>query len=134
MNGNIRFRENAQTVLDAKAATGIGTPIDVSNYRHIILAVSTESSANLTVKFQGSGLGTAPTFSAAQSTANHWDYVQVKDLEDASTLDGDVGLALTGTDDVRLFEVNTNGLRWFCANVTARSAGSVTVKAALFRD
>lgn len=130
----IRFRENPQIVLNAKEATGIGTTQDVSDYRHIVLIVGTESNANLTVKFQGSADSVAPTFSSAQSVANHWDYIQIKDLEDGSTVDGDTGFAVTGTDDFRLFEVNTNGLRWFNANVTARSAGSVTVKIALFKN
>lgn len=116
-------------VLDAKAATGIGEPIDVTDYDHIVLAIDTEDNANLTVKFQGSILETKPDFSAAQSVSNPWDFVQVKDLEDGSSIDGDTGLAPAGTDDHRLFEVNTNGLKWFCARVTARSAGKVTVRA-----
>jgi hypothetical protein len=130
----IRFRENPQVVLDAKAATGVGTTQDVSDYRHIILMVATASSANLTVKFQGSAEGSAPAFGSAQSVTNHWDYIEIKDLQDGSAIDGDAGISVAGTDDVRLFEVNTNGLRWFNASVTARAAGSVTAKIALFKD
>lgn len=122
------------TVLDAKATTGVSQPINVEGYSHVILAVHTASSANLTVKFQGSIAESAPNFAGAQTPANAWDYVQVKDLEDGSSIDGDTGLAPAGTDDHRLFEVNTNGLRWFSANVTARSAGSVTVLLKAFEE
>jgi len=120
------------TILDAKAATGIGSTLNVEDYKHIILAIGTATSANLTVKIQGSISDEAPTFSSAQSVANHWDYVQCKDLEDQASIDGDTGFSVTGTDDFRLIEVNTNGLKWINAVVTVRSAGSVTVKALPF--
>jgi hypothetical protein len=122
------------TILNAKATTGIGNTIDVKDYRHVILSLATASSANLTVKFAGSISGDAPTFSAAQSVSNHWDYIEVKDLQDGSAIDGDVGIAPAGTDDFRLLEMNTNGLNWINANVTARAAGSVTIKVVLYND
>lgn len=122
------------TILNAKAATGIGSPILVEDFIHCILSLDTASSANLTVKFQGSISDACPDFSAAQSASNQWDYLQVKDLEDGSSIDGDTGIAPAGTDDNRQFEVNINAIKWLCAVVTARSAGSVTVKGALFNN
>lgn len=114
-------------ILSAKAATGSGNVIDVSDYDHVVIAVHTADSANLTMKVQGSIADTAPTWANAQSVSNPWDYVQIKDLEDGSSVDGDVGFAPAGTDDHRLFEINVNGLKWLNLIVTARSAGSVTV-------
>lgn len=122
-------QRQTKAILTAKAATGTGESINVEDFTNIVLAFSSDTSANGTVKFQGSVSDSAPTFSSAQSTANHWDYVQTKDLEDGSTIDGDTGIALAGTDDVRLVEVNTNLLKWITATVTARSAGSFTVVA-----
>lgn len=122
------------TVLDAKAATGVGSNIYVGDFRHLVISVATASSANLTVKFQGAIGETCPDFSAAQSATNMWDYIEVKDLQDGSAIDGDTGLAPAGTDDFRVFEVNVNGLNWFNARVTARAAGNVTVKAQIFND
>jgi hypothetical protein len=94
-----------------------------------MIALDTETSANLTVKFQGSFSKTMPDFAAAQTVSNQWDYIQIKDLEDGSAIDGDTGIAPAGTDDHRHFAINTDGLNWLCAVVTARAAGSVTVKA-----
>ena len=122
------------TILDAKAAPGVGNSIHVGDSRHIIISVGTASSANLTCKFQGSIAETAPDFSAAQSVANHWDYIEVKDLQDGSAIDGDTGFAPAGTDDFRLFEFNTNGLRYINARVTALAAGNVTVKVVAFKE
>ena len=74
----------------------------------------------------------APTFGSAQSASNIWDHIQIKDLEDGSTIDGDTGFTVAGADDYRMFEVNTNGLTWITANVTAKTEGEVTVIATLF--
>lgn len=116
-------------MLSAKAETGSGTSLLVEDFIHIILAIHTASSANLTVKVQGSIQDTEPAWGSAQSPTNKWDYVQLKDLEDGSSLDGDNGFAVAGTDDNRLFEVNVNGLKWLNLIVTARAAGSVTATA-----
>lgn len=123
----MRLFTPARTLLDAKAATGSGTSLNVSDYDHIVIQVSTASSANLTMKVQGSIADTEPTWGSAQSVANPWDYIQIKDLEDGSAVDGDTGFAPAGTDDFRIFEVNVNALKWLNLIVTARSAGSITV-------
>lgn len=119
-------------VLTAGAAVGSGAVLDVSDYDVVVLAINTASSANLTIKIQGSIADTAPTWGSAASPSNQWDYVQMKDLEDGSSVDGDVGVAPAGTDDQRHFEVNVNGLKWLNVIVTAYSAGTVTVTAKCF--
>lgn len=122
------------TLLDAKAATGWDKAIDVSDFRHCVLFISGAGTANLTVKFAGSIQEEMPDFDAAQSVTNQFDYVQVKDLEDATGIDGDAGIAFAAANDFRMVEVNVNGLRWLSAVVTTYAAGNVTVKARLFRD
>lgn len=115
-----------QNVLTAKDATGIGTVLLVEDWDTIVVAFATDNNANLTVKAQGSIQEEKPDFASAQADDNIWDYVQMKDLEDNSSVDGDTGFAVTGTDDTKQYEVNVSGLRWFTLNVTARSAGDVT--------
>lgn len=122
------------TVLDAKGATGIGVNINVKDFRHVIVAIATASSANLTVKAVGSIEATCPDFSAVQSVSNMYDFLEMVDYQSGSHIAGDTGVAFTGTDDFRLLEVNTNGMEWMNMRVTARVAGNVTVKFLCFRD
>lgn len=130
----MRTKTPEQIIMSAKATTGIGSPILVEDFQHIFIELSSQSSGNFTVKFQISNADTMPDFSSAQSATNPWDYVQVKDLEDNAAIDGDTGVAFAGTDDVRQLEANINGAKWFCARITAISAGSVNVKAKLAND
>jgi len=119
--------QNSAYILNAVASASTGTALLVQDYRHLILALDTANSANFTVKVQGSIQEDLPDFSAAQSVSNRWDYVQIKDLEDGTSVDGDLGVAAAGTDDHRMFEINTNGLRWICATITAYTAGNITL-------
>lgn len=117
------------TLLDAQATTGTGKSILVSDFKNLILEISTASSANLTVKIQGSIADTAPTFSSAASVTNPWTYIASYDLENpGSIIPGSTGIIFTGTDAVYNIMPNIDGLNYICVTVTARSAGSVTVK------
>lgn len=120
-------------ILNAAAANGIGSAQQVEDFRHLVLALDTAGSAQLVVKIQGSIQEDMPTFSAAQSPTNQWDYIEIKDLEDGTAIDGDTGLTLAGSDDHRMFEVNTNGLRWINAIVSSYTAGSITLQLKPFR-
>jgi hypothetical protein len=120
--------------MDAKAATGIGTPLYVKDFRHIVVTINSAGSANLTVKAVGAISEAFPDFTAAQSPTNRYDFINMRDYEDNSKVDGDDGLVLSGTDDQRMFELNTNGLTWINFRITARVAGNVTIKAVAFND
>jgi len=130
-----RDYENA-TILSAAATTGAGTAFNVAKYRHVVLSFATDGGgdAALTVKFQGSIQEAKPAFGSAASVTNHWDYIQVVDLQDGSGINGDTGIAVAGADDYRLVEMNVNGLNWINANVTARTEGEVTVRVLAFKD
>ena len=123
-----------KTILDAAASAKTGTNINVEDFKHCVLSFATDGGgdANLTVKFQGAVTEDAPDFSSAQAVDNMWDYVEVVDLEDGAAIDGDTGISVSGADDYRQVEMNTNGLSWINATVTARSEGEVTVKASMF--
>jgi hypothetical protein len=112
-----------------KAATGAGTNVNVKGFRHVVLAIVGASSPNATVKIQGSieNSNVGPAFGSAQSVTNIWDYIQGIDLQDGAEIDGDTGISFTGSNDVRIIEVNTNGLDWINVNVTAYAAGKITV-------
>ena len=121
-----------EVILNAAAAASTGSVVSVADYRNVNLQIGTASSANLTVKIQGSFSDNMPTFSSAATVSNHWDYIACYDLNTGLLVAGDTGFVVTGTDDFVNYKVNTDGLKWICATVTARSAGSVTVKADLY--
>lgn len=114
--------------MSAKTTTGVGTEVDVSDYGKVMVAIASASNASLTVKACGSmEKAGAVDFAAAASPSNPHDFVSMKDLEDAASVDGDTGMVLSGTDDCRQFEINTTGLRTLNFNITARAAGALTV-------
>jgi len=112
----------------------IGNAIFCDGFRHIMIEVDTASSANLTFKFQTSDLEECPDFSAAQTTSNRWDYADVIDDEDKSSIDGDTGFSPAGTDDHRKFMVNSDGVRWVNTIITSWTAGTVTSKVYLVEN
>jgi ABC-type Fe2+-enterobactin transport system substrate-binding protein len=130
----MRTYSGENKVMNEKAATGIGTPMSVPDFQHLIMTLSTSASANFTIKFQGSFADVCPAFGSAQSDTNRWDYVQIKDLQNNSAIDGDTGVAFAGSDDVRQFEINTNGLKWVCPVITAYAAGKVSVRLQAFSN
>ena len=120
--------------MDQLASATVGTPISVSGFRHIILQFSTTDSANLTIQFQGSASKTAPTFVSTPAKDSHWDYTAVIDLEDSKVIEGDTGIALSASDDLRLLMVNTDALSWFNADLSTYVAGKVTLKVVGFSN
>ena len=123
--------------MTAKATTGVGSSIVVNDYMNVMLDLSTASSANLTVKIQGSYQDslTPPTFSSAASGTNRWFYVASYDLSDpTSIVVGNTGYSASGTDIVKGILVNTNGLVWLNCQVTARSAGNITIYAMVYTN
>ncbi len=125
-------RGKQSTILNAKAAAGYGTPLDVADYQYIGLAIAGHDTADLTVKVQGSFLmsvDTALDFESAPDQANLWDYIAIDDLNDGMTrIAGDTGIVFSG-DDVRLFKVNVDQLRTLNLQVSARTGGKVTAVA-----
>ena len=121
-------------VLSAAVATGAGATFRVEDYRNIMLSLATDGggTADLTVMVQGSIASEEPDFDASQAVDNQWDYIAVVDAESGSAIEGDLGISVSSADDYRLLEVNTNGLKWLTVNVTAYSAGEVTVKSKAF--
>jgi len=94
--------------------TGIKA-MSVADFRNVDLTLATESASG-TLKFACSVSDDAPDFGSAQSATNRWDYIQVVDKEDGSMIDGDTGVSLSSTTDVRVFEINDNYSK-FCTGI-----------------
>lgn len=101
-----------------------------------VLAFDTDGGgdASFTVKVVGSMQEDCPDFALAQSPTNQYDFIDVIDMEDGASIDGDTGFAVAGADDHRQFEANVNGLRWLGVLATAGTAGELTVVARIFSN
>lgn len=109
--------------------------INCEDFRHATLSWHTADSANFTTKVQGSRQEDVD-FEVAQSATNRWDYIQVINNEDGSTVDGDTGISPTvaGTDDNFELVINTDGLKRLCLDVPTWTAGKLCAIVTLFND
>lgn len=121
-------------MFDAQDVNGHSDSENVANSRHLVVAVDTANTATLVVKIKGSISDALPDFTAAASPTNQWAYLQLKDLNDGSTIGGSTGVTATGADIHKMFEVNTNGVRHVCAEVSGHSGGDATVLLRAFNE
>lgn len=126
--GAMSVRQTMQevAVFDEIQATTTSARYDVSSYRHVEFFVSTEDSFEGTIKVKGSNQANV-NFGAAQSPTNRWDYVQSKLLDTGATVNGVTGIVFEGTDDHRLYEVNTNYLKNIAFETSAYATGTVSI-------
>jgi hypothetical protein len=123
----MRSYTKEQIIFKDAVLTSTGTAFNVADFRHVVFSLAGSSiTTGFTIKFQGSTQTDRPDFSAAQSPTNRWDYVQVRDYQNNTAIDGDTGVTLSA-NDVRQFECNTNGLQWICATITARTDGTANL-------
>lgn len=124
-----RIKQGVQRILAGVTANGAGVALDVSDYRFITLAVYTTGSTTATIKFAASIKTVKPNFSISPSVTNVYDYVAITPLNNqSSSIAGSTGIALTGTDTITLYEIDTNYIHWLCPIVSGYSAGTITVE------
>ena len=109
-------------LLDAVSATTHSSVKLVSDFQHKDVVISTSglgTGDSITVKVKVAFTDAAPDFTAAQSSANEWTYVQLINLEDGSPEDGDLGVTISEVDGVLAYSVNADGVRWLVAELSA---------------
>lgn len=111
-------------MLDNVAADGHSQVERVENASHIGLSVAGNGTTpTFVIKVKGA-VEAGVDFTAPRSPTNQWDYIQLKDLQDGASINGDTGVAFVGTADVRMLEVNINGLYEYCLEVSGRTNGN----------
>ena len=119
-------------------ATGTLAPrskiIQCSDFRDAILSFHSDGGGDAAMKIQvvGSIQKNLPDFAAPQSPANQYDFMQMIDMQDSSTVNGDEGITLVAEDVNRMFEVNVNGLQWLGLLLPEGTEGEITVTARIF--
>jgi hypothetical protein len=116
-------------MLSAKAANGKGNAVDISGFKNVTVQVYTTGTTTATVKFAVSLSDTCPDFGAAQSATNVYDYIDLTPLNNqASPIVGGTGIAISAATLYKLYQVDTNFVKWICPVVSGYSAGAVTVE------
>lgn len=109
----------------------------ISDFRNAILSIFTGGTATLTAQIAGSigkTNGDSPNFGATQSAANPYTFLAAADLEDGTLDEGDAGIAASGADVSKQFEVNINGMKYITVLPTAWTQGSITAKLQIFNN
>lgn len=119
---------NEQYIFNAHEAAETGKAIQVEDWRFVLFTLSSSDTGDFVIKFQGSMSDTCPDFSSAQSVTNRWEYIQVKDLQSGSAIDGDTGVTWSA-DDVTRYETVFSGYKWICATLTTYNTGKITLTA-----
>lgn len=129
------MHSHAKIMLAGVSANTVSEAENVDNSRHVDLAVTAHGTTpNFRIRVKGSIAQDAPDFSAAQSETNQWGYVMVKDLNDGTTINGDVGLVYSGTGGTSLVEINTNGLKHYVVELDNYTSGNATVYSRAFTE
>ncbi len=124
----MRKKYGMQKMLAGVVANGAGAAIDVSDYKNIVLQVYTSGTTTATIKFAYSMKTTKPDFTSAPSATNVYDYVQILPLGAQTALTGATGIALSGADVIKCYQVQANYIKWLCPIVSGYSAGTITVE------
>lgn len=117
------------TTNDAQAANGIGKVLDVRDFKMIVVSISTNNSANLTVNPVGSIVEDLEDidFTSSATPSNPWGYVGLYSYDDATFIPGNSGRAFN-SDVTELYEVNVSGLTALAFNLETYAAGDATIK------
>ena len=133
-NGQVVDVTDTGTGTHTWTVSDVGETIMVHNSRHKQIILSTDdltSGKSITFKIMGSNADEAPDFHKAKSTTNEHDYIQAVDLEDGSAVDGDTGITISDTDDLRKLAINDDSLRWVCVEISQSSPTDTSASAFL---
>lgn len=101
---------------------------NVDGKKYHTFSVIAEEKASATIFFVGS-VDNDIDFAASNTATNAWDKLDVIDAEDEASIDGDTGLAFTGSEDQRLFYIeNATALNWIGVIFEEFESGSFTIK------
>lgn len=108
-------------------------PMDLTDFTHIDVLISTDSNFSGTIKFAASIDDDAPDFAKSKAAGNQYSYLDAIPLNSGNAIlgteiVGDTGIVLTGTDIAsEMVELNINGIKWFAPVITSWSAGKVSI-------
>lgn len=113
----------------AESSNTNSNTIDVRDYRHTEVQITSKDSYAGTLQAFASYSDTAPDLSAAASESNPYFPVEMKYRNDDTSVPGTTGIVYDGTmDGVRGYSTNTDGIKWVGFKTSSRTAGSIVVQ------
>lgn len=118
-----------------------GNVIWVGDYKYILLSIGFSNTPTMTVKVQGalSEADNCPDFTASATVLNRWDYLMLFALQQETGVGGESGIAgntgvsCSGAAAEALYRINTDGLSWISADVTAFTQGNIDVRISAYQ-
>lgn len=114
------------------------------DFMNIMLHVVTAGTSTFNFKVVGSqgrllaDVGTRgtdrPNFAGTQNDTNPYTNIQVIDLDTGTAVNGATGIALTGTDINKQYEVNVNGMKYITVIPETWTQGAITIKAKAYNN
>lgn len=127
-------KKSLTTIFSEQAADGVSTiKVDVRDFRHVKVYISTTDSADMTLQCLTSIADKASDvdFSAVQSPTNIWDTQElIRNSDTTERIVGDTGLVFGGSDINKIYKVNTDHSTFLTFKVSNYIAGKCTVKIA----
>lgn len=124
-----RWLAGKQICLSAKAANGIGTNTDVSQFTKIGVAIITSGFTG-TLQCAGSFAeynDASLNFAASASTINPWGFIGMYEYDQIVSKKGTDGIAYVADTSVKLYTINADELHTVNFIVSNYAAGSVSV-------
>lgn len=112
------------TFTATSTSSTLPTPTLIKDYQNFIYFIQANGTG--TVKFAGTIYETPIDPTQSSSSTNPWDYIEVVDLQNGVTIDGDTGISFTGADN-RMFEVNINAQSWVTPVATSYTTGTIQI-------
>lgn len=123
------------TLFDGKTTIGWGTKsICISDFKNVIFGVFTTGNANCTILPYISLSDNEPTWTSAVSPSNRYASIAIWELGAPTLINGTTGITASGTDIARYYMVNTDAQAWLNFNISAISAGAVTLVVKAFTN
>ena len=115
-----------QTSMSAKATTGWGTGINVTQFTNVMFELLAANSANATVKVYVSYEVEEPTWTDPVSASNRYVPVGSMNLDtQAAIVPGSTGYTIAA-DGLTHYITSLQGAKWINFNITAISAGNIS--------
>jgi len=102
--------------------------IDVESRDKFSFTVASEEATSVSMCFVGSNMVTAPNWYASQSADNRYEYLGIYDAATQTETEGDTCLEIAGTDEMRMFDVYDENLKWFFVKTGTYASGSLDIR------